>query len=123
MLEGILGLAHKLNLEAIAEGIEDPAQLALLRGLGCRLGQGYLLARPGPAPAIEALLASGARLQPPAGSGESQTPEAARGPDFLLHGRVSRGVLPQGIIENRQQCRRGPLNATVVLGVFSGGTS
>ena len=66
LLEGILGLADKLNLEAIAEGIEDSGQLALLRGLGCRLGQGYLLARPGPAPAIEALLASGARLQPPA---------------------------------------------------------
>ncbi|MDP9983704.1 EAL domain-containing protein (putative c-di-GMP-specific phosphodiesterase class I) [Pseudarthrobacter oxydans] len=65
LLEGILGLAQKLNLDAIAEGIEDPAQLALLRGLGCRLGQGYLLSRPGPARAIEALLAADARLQPP----------------------------------------------------------
>ncbi|HSL38313.1 MAG TPA: EAL domain-containing protein, partial [Arthrobacter sp.] len=65
LLEGILGLAHKLHLDAIAEGIEDPAQLALLRGLGCRLGQGYLLSRPGPARAIGALLAAGARLQPP----------------------------------------------------------
>ncbi len=68
MLEGILGLARKLNLDAIAEGIEDPAQLALVRGLGCRLGQGYLLSRPVPAPLIEALLAAGARLQPPAGA-------------------------------------------------------
>jgi diguanylate cyclase (GGDEF)-like protein len=66
LLEGILGLAHKLNLEAIAEGIEDPGQLDLLRGLGCRLGQGYLLSRPGPPRVIEALLASGVRLQPPA---------------------------------------------------------
>ena len=68
MLEGILGLARRLNLDAIAEGIEDPAQLALVRGLGCRLGQGYLLSRPVPAPLIEALLAAGARLQPPAGA-------------------------------------------------------
>lgn len=66
MLEGILGLAHKLNLEAIAEGIEDAGQLALLRGLGCHMGQGYFLSRPGPAPVIEALLEAGARLQPPA---------------------------------------------------------
>ncbi|HSL36321.1 MAG TPA: EAL domain-containing protein [Arthrobacter sp.] len=65
LLEGILGLAQKLNLDAIAEGIEDPAQLALLRGLGCRLGQGYLLSRPGPARAVEALLATDSRLQPP----------------------------------------------------------
>lgn len=68
MLEGILGLARRLNLDAIAEGIEDPAQLALVRGLGCRLGQGYLLSRPAPAALIEALLAAGARLQPPAGA-------------------------------------------------------
>ena len=73
LLEGILGLAHKLDLEAIAEGIEDSGQLALLRGLGCRLGQGYYLSRPGPAPAIEALLASGARLQPPAGGQASDS--------------------------------------------------
>jgi diguanylate cyclase (GGDEF)-like protein len=71
MLEGILGLAHKLGLDVIAEGIEDPEQLALLRSLGCRMGQGYLLARPGPASVIEALLASGTRLQSRSGSGSS----------------------------------------------------
>ncbi|MCB5294796.1 putative bifunctional diguanylate cyclase/phosphodiesterase [Arthrobacter sp. SO3] len=73
MLEGILGLAHKLNLEAVAEGIEDLGQLALLRDLGCRLGQGYFLSRPGPAPLIAALLASGARLQPPARAGATDS--------------------------------------------------
>ena len=46
MLEGILGLADKLSLEVIAEGIEEPEQLDLLRTLGCNMGQGYLLARP-----------------------------------------------------------------------------
>ncbi len=65
MLEGILGLAHKLELEVIAEGIEDDGQLAVLRSLGCRMGQGFLLARPGPPPLIEALLGSRARLEPP----------------------------------------------------------
>jgi diguanylate cyclase (GGDEF)-like protein len=59
MLEGILVLANKLSIDVIAEGIEQPEQLDLLRDLGCRLGQGYLLARPAPAPALEALLASG----------------------------------------------------------------
>lgn len=66
MLEGILGLARKLDLDVIAEGIEDPGQLALLRSLGCGMGQGFLLAGPSPSPVVEALLASGARLQPPA---------------------------------------------------------
>jgi diguanylate cyclase (GGDEF)-like protein len=66
MLEGILGLADKLSMAVVAEGIEQPEQLDLLRGLGCGMGQGYLLARPAPAPVIEALLASGGLLQPEA---------------------------------------------------------
>lgn len=56
MLEGILGLAHKLSLDVIAEGIEEPEQPHLLRSLGCSMGQGYYLFRPGPPQMIEALL-------------------------------------------------------------------
>lgn len=56
MLEGILGLAHKLSLDVIAEGIEEPVQEHLLRDLGCTMGQGYHLSRPGPPQMIEALL-------------------------------------------------------------------
>lgn len=64
MLEGILGLADKLSLAVIAEGIEEPEQLNLLRALGCSMGQGYLLARPASAHELEALLVSGDLLQP-----------------------------------------------------------
>ena len=67
MLEGILEVARKLDLAVIAEGIEDTGQLDLLRSLGCDMGQGFLLASPSPSPVLEALLASGARLQPPPG--------------------------------------------------------
>jgi diguanylate cyclase (GGDEF)-like protein len=42
----IIELAHTLGLEAVAEGIEDRAQLDAIRGLGCDLGQGYHFARP-----------------------------------------------------------------------------
>jgi EAL domain-containing protein (putative c-di-GMP-specific phosphodiesterase class I) len=62
MLEGILGLANKLSLDVVAEGIEEPEQLEALRTLGCEMGQGYLLARPAPADTLEALLASGGRF-------------------------------------------------------------
>jgi diguanylate cyclase (GGDEF)-like protein len=58
MLEGILGLARKLSLDVIAEGIEQPEQLDLLRRLDCSMGQGFLLARPAPALAIQTLLVS-----------------------------------------------------------------
>ncbi|WP_328869167.1 aminotransferase class I/II-fold pyridoxal phosphate-dependent enzyme [Streptomyces sp. NBC_00287] len=46
LVEGIVRLAETLGLQVIAEGIEDPAQRDLLAGMGCRLGQGYLFARP-----------------------------------------------------------------------------
>jgi EAL domain-containing protein (putative c-di-GMP-specific phosphodiesterase class I) len=59
MLEGIVGLAHKLSVDVIAEGIEQPEQLELVRAVGCTAGQGYLLGRPTSAQALEALLAAG----------------------------------------------------------------
>ena len=65
MLEGILGLAAKLSLAVVAEGIEEPEQLELLRSLGCFTGQGFLLARPASPDAIEALLASGGLVLDP----------------------------------------------------------
>jgi diguanylate cyclase (GGDEF)-like protein len=63
MLDGIVSLAEKLCLEVIAEGIEAPEQLELLRGLGCSMGQGYFLGRPMPADQLEARLARGGMVE------------------------------------------------------------
>ncbi|WP_435808847.1 EAL domain-containing protein [Streptomyces massasporeus] len=46
LVEGIVHLADALELQVIAEGIEQPAQRELLERVGCRYGQGYLFARP-----------------------------------------------------------------------------
>ena len=46
LVRAIIELAHGLNMQAIAEGIETPTQLEILQQLGCDLGQGYLLHRP-----------------------------------------------------------------------------
>ncbi|WP_052666889.1 putative bifunctional diguanylate cyclase/phosphodiesterase [Nitriliruptor alkaliphilus] len=54
--EAIVHLAGSLELETIAEGIETVGQWEELRSLGCRLGQGYLFARPMPAVEVAALL-------------------------------------------------------------------
>ena len=43
---GIIALARTLGLSVIAEGIETPAQLAMLKTFGCAEGQGYLFSRP-----------------------------------------------------------------------------
>jgi diguanylate cyclase (GGDEF)-like protein/PAS domain S-box-containing protein len=42
----IIALAHSLQMEAVAEGVEAPCQLELLRGLGCEYGQGFYFSRP-----------------------------------------------------------------------------
>ncbi len=57
----MVAMAKALNLRVIAEGIEDLEQLALLRELGCNLGQGYLFARAGDSAAAERCL-SGSRV-------------------------------------------------------------
>jgi diguanylate cyclase len=41
-------LAHTLGYEALAEGVETPEQLALLRSMRCDQAQGFHLHRPGP---------------------------------------------------------------------------
>lgn len=48
----IINLGHRLNLQVLAEGIETPSQLEELKALGCHEGQGYLIARPMPFPAL-----------------------------------------------------------------------
>jgi diguanylate cyclase len=53
LIEAILSIARTLDLEVVAEGIEDEAQLVVLRSLGCGSGQGYLFARPEPGQALE----------------------------------------------------------------------
>ncbi|TFC88005.1 phosphodiesterase [Cryobacterium sinapicolor] len=55
IVEGILRLADSLNLDVVAEGIETASQRDLLRGMGCRYGQGYLFSKPAPS-AYPALL-------------------------------------------------------------------
>lgn len=46
LIETIITMAEKLNLNVVAEGIETEAQLQRLKTLGCGLGQGYLFAKP-----------------------------------------------------------------------------
>lgn len=39
-------LAHELGLKVVAEGIEEAAFLAFLKGIGCDYAQGYFVSRP-----------------------------------------------------------------------------
>ena len=48
MVESLLTLGRRMGIATVAEGIERVEQLNMLAELGCRLGQGFLLGRPGP---------------------------------------------------------------------------
>jgi EAL domain-containing protein (putative c-di-GMP-specific phosphodiesterase class I) len=54
----IAQLAHGLGMDVVAEGVETNEQLAQLRALGCKAGQGYLFSRPLSRGDAEALLKS-----------------------------------------------------------------
>jgi diguanylate cyclase (GGDEF)-like protein/PAS domain S-box-containing protein len=55
----IIALAHSLQLQVIAEGVETAAQLDFLKERACNEMQGYFFARPMPHDAIPALLQQG----------------------------------------------------------------
>jgi EAL domain-containing protein (putative c-di-GMP-specific phosphodiesterase class I) len=46
LVTAMVAMAKALGLRIVAEGIEENAQLEVLRKLGCEYGQGYLFARP-----------------------------------------------------------------------------
>lgn len=46
IVRSTIDLAHALEMEVTAEGVETPAALALLTVMGCDMVQGYLISRP-----------------------------------------------------------------------------
>jgi EAL domain-containing protein (putative c-di-GMP-specific phosphodiesterase class I) len=52
----VVALAHALGLRVVAEGVENPAQLELLRRRGCELWQGYLCCPPVTAVEVQRVL-------------------------------------------------------------------
>jgi diguanylate cyclase (GGDEF)-like protein len=62
LIQTLIQLGRSLGLRTVAEGIEDEAQLAHLRELGCDAGQGYLFAPPLEVAALERVLADQAAV-------------------------------------------------------------
>lgn len=55
----IIAMAHALNLEVVAEGVENEAQISILNSLACNRLQGYYLGRPVPLAQLKALHGTG----------------------------------------------------------------
>ena len=57
IVEAVISLAKRLNLQVTAEGVETEGQVRQLREMGCHSAQGYLFARPMPAAKVAELIA------------------------------------------------------------------
>ncbi|MEO5596941.1 MAG: bifunctional diguanylate cyclase/phosphodiesterase, partial [Lysobacteraceae bacterium] len=66
LVSALLAVAQALKLEVVAEGVEHEAQQAELLRIGCRFGQGYLLARPMAAEQLIEWIANAAEVVKPA---------------------------------------------------------
>ena len=58
IIRAVTGLGKSLGIVTTAEGVENDAQLELLRREGCTQAQGYLFSKPRPAAEVERMLAA-----------------------------------------------------------------
>lgn len=56
LVESMVHISRALKMKIVAEGVETPQQLEMLKALGCETVQGYLFARPMPASEIPSYL-------------------------------------------------------------------
>ena len=63
IVSAIVSLGTNLAMNVTAEGVEHPEQLELLKAIGCRQAQGYLLSTPRPASEVDALFYQGHGLR------------------------------------------------------------
>ncbi len=81
IVEAVVRLAHALDMEVVAEGVETPGQREVLHALGCDKLQGYLFARP-MAPQLVSLWAAGVDRPPTLDFRESAFVEVDKAPSL-----------------------------------------
>ena len=60
IVRAVIAMAHSMDIQVVAEGVEQEAQLVLLGEMGCDFAQGYYLAPPLPAEQVfDAMLSPG----------------------------------------------------------------
>lgn len=59
IVQTIINLAHNLDMQVVAEGVENQSQLDQLQSLSCECGQGYLFSLPLSSEEVNQLLTSG----------------------------------------------------------------
>ncbi|MFA5807263.1 MAG: EAL domain-containing protein, partial [bacterium] len=62
IVKTIIAMAHSLNIEVIAEGVERVEQMDLLKSFGCDLAQGFFFSKAVPAAEFTRLLVENRRM-------------------------------------------------------------
>ena len=89
LCESVVTIGRALGVDVVAEGVETPAQLGVLRGMGIGFAQGFLLSRPLPLAELVQVLADDAGTLWPGLVGQAAAPaEQAAAPQV----RVTRGA-------------------------------
>lgn len=66
LCSAVVSIGRALNIKVVAEGVETPEQLRILRQLGCDEVQGYLISKPVPANQIPQLIHRASFFEPTA---------------------------------------------------------
>ena len=56
IVEAIISLAHRLDMNVVAEGVETVEQHTILLNMNCQFGQGYLFSKPIPKQEVDVLI-------------------------------------------------------------------
>ena len=69
IIKAIIAMAHNLNIDAVAEGVETQEQKDFLASYGCNSMQGFFFAHPVPVEKFKDLLKRQQRTAPPGKDG------------------------------------------------------
>jgi diguanylate cyclase (GGDEF)-like protein len=72
----VIAMAHRMNLEVVAEGVETPAQVSFLVEHRCEYGQGYYFSKPVTFEGVQQLIAANRSEAAPARPPKSTPPQS-----------------------------------------------
>ena len=61
-MQAIIAMAHTLKIDVVAEGVERPEQLDLLKSFGCGYAQGFYFGKPVPEQDFRNLLSENRKI-------------------------------------------------------------
>lgn len=115
IVRSVVALCHELGFEAVAEGVAGRDVWDLLAALGCDSAQGYLVAKPMPAEAVEAWLGEWERTGPAARPAPAAEAEPGRPLVLVVDDEPTIVALVESILTERGYRVRTALNGQEAL--------